>query len=171
MRKLILAVAAVALLAGCGGAAAKDEQEPARAKPKVEQVEEKPKQPTAEQVTRQLAEAIPTVKLFRVYTAEDDPNDMLGRPGGYLSKTAFHDSRAKDEELEYLEKDAIERGGSVEMFATEQEAKQRYEYLSEVVKAAAGLVGEYDYLSGTTVVRVSRFLTPDQAKEYEAVMR
>lgn len=28
-------------------------------------------------------------------------------------------------------------------------------------------VGEYDYVKGAVLVRVSRFLAPDQAKEYE----
>ncbi|MFD5250411.1 hypothetical protein ACFWIW_38090 [Amycolatopsis sp. NPDC058340] len=30
--------------------------------------------------------------------------------------------------------------------------------------------GEYDYLKGPVLVRVSRFLTPNQAKEYEAAL-
>ncbi|MEV6621747.1 hypothetical protein AB0M83_23725 [Amycolatopsis sp. NPDC051106] len=51
-------------------------------------------------VTRTLAGKIATVKPFKSYTAEDDPNHLLGRPNGYTPKTAFTDSpRAADHTL------------------------------------------------------------------------
>ncbi|MEV7782989.1 hypothetical protein [Kitasatospora sp. NPDC088351] len=39
-----------------------------------------------------VAKAVPTAKLGKTVTAEDDPNHLLGRPGQYTSKVTFTDS-------------------------------------------------------------------------------
>ena len=124
---------------------------------------------SADDVTKTLTEKIPTVKLFKTYTAEDDPNHLLGRPNGYTSKTAFSDSRVKVDDVEYLDEDAVERGGSVEVYADEAGAKARMDFIQSIAKGMPA-VGEYDYVKGGVLVRVSRFLTPDQAKAYQAAL-
>jgi hypothetical protein len=124
---------------------------------------------TADDVTKTLGDKIATLKLIKTYTAEDDPNHLLGRPNGYSSKTAFGDSRVKADDAEYLKEDAVERGGSVEVFTTEEAAKARMDFIQLVAKGLPA-VGEYDYVKGDVLVRVSRFLTPDQAKEYQAAL-
>ncbi|WP_101608474.1 hypothetical protein [Amycolatopsis sp. BJA-103] len=124
---------------------------------------------TADDVTKTLGQKIATAKLIKTYTAENDPNHLLGRPNGYTSKTAFSDSRVKPSDVEYLGADAVERGGSVEVFGDEAGAKARMDFIQSVAKNMP-MVGEYDYVKGTILVRVSRFLTPDQAKEYEAAL-
>ncbi|WP_156934829.1 thermonuclease family protein [Pseudonocardia spinosispora] len=123
---------------------------------------------TAEQVTQQLAAQVKTSTLTRVYTAESDPNKLLGRPGGYLSKTAFTDSRAETSSSGALP-DAITNGGSVEVFADEEGATTRRDYLQGIGKRAP-ILGEYDYQNGAVLLRVSRNLTPQQAAEYEAAL-
>lgn len=162
----IVAAAAVALaalsLAACGGgsssAIGSATATPGATAPK-----------SAEDVTKALGEKIATLKPIKAYTAEDDPNHLLGRPNGYTSKTAFGDSRVKAADVEYLGTDSVERGGSVEVFADEAGAKARMDFIQSVSKNLP-MVGEYDYVQGTVLVRVSRFLTPDQAKEYEAAL-
>jgi hypothetical protein len=124
---------------------------------------------TAEHVMAQLAQRVPTASLTLVYTADNDPNDLLGRPGGYTSKVAFADSRILPEETDGLPEAAIERGGSVEVFADEQGARKRMEYI-QAIAAGLPLATEYDYVSGQILVRVSRELIPDQALEYERAL-
>jgi hypothetical protein len=124
---------------------------------------------TADDVTKTLGDKIATLKLIKSYTAENDPNHLLGRPNGYHSKTAFGDSRVQADDVEYLQEDAVERGGSVEVFATEEAAKARMDFIQSVAKGLPA-VGEYDYVKGGVLVRVSRFLTPDQAKDYQAAL-
>ncbi len=124
---------------------------------------------TADDVTNTLGAKIATLKLIKTYTAEDDPNHLLGRPNGYSSKTAFGDSRVKSDDVEYLKEDAVERGGSVEVFSTEEAAKARMDFIQAVAKGLPA-VGEYDYVKGGVLVRVSRFLTPDQAKQYQVAL-
>ncbi|MFE6868289.1 hypothetical protein ACFVFS_17205 [Kitasatospora sp. NPDC057692] len=118
-----------------------------------------------------LAKAVPSVKLTKAYTAEDDPNHLLGRPGQYVSKIAFADSRIKGADLEGADEDSIVRGGSIETFASETEAAARLGYLQGVIKALPAAL-EYDYVvRGTVLIRASKLLTPDQAKAYEAALK
>ncbi|MFD7410164.1 hypothetical protein [Kitasatospora purpeofusca] len=131
---------------------------------------------TAEAITKGLATKGMPVKLTVVYDATTDPNGKLGRPGQYISKSAFDDTRvsgteqAKKDEVQGR-RDSISYGGTVETFATEQDAKTWATYVDTVSKAVGGLVTpDYVYQRGTTVVRVSHLLTPDQAKAYEAAI-
>ncbi|EOD63155.1 hypothetical protein [Amycolatopsis vancoresmycina] len=123
---------------------------------------------SADQVVAKLAGKIPTVKLVKTYTAEDDPNHLLGRPNGYTSKAAFADSRIPVDQLDGTAPDSTDRGGSVEVFADEAGAKARMDLVQAATK---GLDPEYDYVAGPVLVRVSHLLTPDQAKEYESAVR
>jgi hypothetical protein len=97
---------------------------------------------SADGVTKTLTEKIPTVKLFKTYTAEDDPNHLLGRPNGYSSKTAFSDSRVKADDVEYTKEDAVERGGSVEVFADEAGATARMNFIQSVAKGMSAVGGQ-----------------------------
>lgn len=69
-----------------------------------------------------------------------------------------------------MDKDAIERGGSVEVFATEDEAKSRAEYIETIAKSMP-FATEYHYTVDGILVRVSRLLTPSQAKDYETAVK
>jgi hypothetical protein len=66
--------------------------------------------------------------------------------------------------------DAVEHGGSVGVFPDEAGAKARTDFIQTIAKSMP-MVGGYDYLAGPVLVRVSRLLTPDQAKEYEAAVK
>jgi hypothetical protein len=100
----------------------------------------------------------------KVYTAEDDLNQLLGRPRQYTAKASFHDTRLPaDPEF------AIEAGGSVEFFASGADAKRRADYLKVVTQSFSFAV-EYAFLKGNALLRVSRALTPDQAAAYESAL-
>lgn len=124
---------------------------------------------TAEDVFQRIEKEVPTAKLVKVYTEDDDPNKLLGRPNGYDSKIAFSDSRVPKKELEFAEKDAIERGGSIEVFPDASGAKARSDYI-QAVQSGGALGSEYHYLDGPILVRVTGNLTPTKAKVYEAAL-
>ena len=152
-RAMALVVAGALAVAGCGGSIAS------------------PSQPlTAQQVTAALAKHIPAAIPGVVYTADTDPNHLLGRPGGYVSKTAFIASRVSKIDVEGMRSDAVERGGSVEVFPDEQGAQNRVKYIQAIASGFPAAV-EYDYLSGPVLVRVSRMLTPAQASEYQNALK
>ncbi|MFJ4792472.1 hypothetical protein [Kitasatospora purpeofusca] len=118
-----------------------------------------------------LTKAVPSITLVKTYTAEDDPNKLLGRPNQYTSKIAFADSRIKAADVEGQDADAINRGGSIEVFATAADATARLTYMQSVIKALP-LAVEYDYVVRDTVlIRASHLLTPTQATALEAVLK
>ncbi len=67
------------------------------------------------------------------------------------------------------QKDAIERGGSIEVFPDAHLAKGRAEYIQGVPKNS-GLGAEYDYLHGPVLVRVTGNLSSSRAQDYERAL-
>ncbi|MGW3690312.1 hypothetical protein [Streptomyces sp. NPDC005125] len=118
----------------------------------------------------EIAKAVPTTKLTQTVTAENDENHLLGRPGQYTSKIAFSDSRIKGDDAAMYKTGDIELGGSIEVFPDAASAKARATYIQTVTKGMPALA-EYDYPVGAVVVRVSRYLTPTQAGEYETAAK
>lgn len=88
----------------------------------------------AQEVFNRIAAQVPTTSLVKVYTEDDDPNKLLGRPNGYTSKIAFADSRISKTDSEGTQKVAIERGGSIEVFPDADLAKGRADYIQTVLK-------------------------------------
>ena len=93
---------------------------------------------TAEEVFNRIAAHVPSASLVKVYTEDDDPSKLLGRPNGYTSKIAFADSRISKADIESAEEDAIERGGSIEVFPDAELAKGRAEYIQLASLRTAG---------------------------------
>ncbi len=117
-----------------------------------------------------LTTSAPSVQAVKTYTADNDPNHLLGRPHQYVSKTAFTDARIQAADVEGEDGDSVTRGGSVEVFATAADAQARVDYIAGIIKNMP-VFTEYDYVHGTEVLRVSKLLTPDQAKGLEAALQ
>jgi hypothetical protein len=115
------------------------------------------------------ANGLPVGK-FQVYNASTDPNKLLGRPGLYTSKANFVDTRIDQSGFAGEKTIDTEQGGSVEVFASEEDAKQRADYVRSITRGSA-LFAEYSYLRDRVFLRLSKELTPKQAKAYERLMR
>lgn len=122
----------------------------------------------AEEVVKALKESGLPIGDISVFTAENDPNSLLGRPGQYTSKVNFVDTRINEQVSEGI---SITNGGSVEFFASTDDAKKRYDYVSSIAKSGLAMFVEYDYLVGKALLRVSGKLTPKQAAEYETKLK
>jgi hypothetical protein len=118
----------------------------------------------AKQLVAKLKQAGLPVGKVQCFTEDNDPNDLLGRPGGYTSKCDWADER----EEQYNPEDTI--GGSVEVFDTAEDAAARAEYL-EAFAGSGALSTGYTWVvpdSGLTVLRIDQELTPTQAKQYRS---
>jgi hypothetical protein len=121
--------------------------------------------PTAESVFAYLAaKALPMTGLI-AFTAASDPNHLLGRPTGYLSKCAWQDSRIPQTD-QSSDPGGVEWGGGIEVFSTAAGATHRASYLATVEQADAALGSEYDYILGPILLRISGTFTPDTAASY-----
>jgi hypothetical protein len=162
-RTLVAVVAAALALASC--ADSENTPGPAVASSSATASTEAAKLTTAEDVVNALRNAGLPIGEVEVYDATTDPNKQIGRPNGYTAKANFHDTRfeltrTRDNQLD------SSSGGSVEVFADHAAAQARAEYLATVTKGMAPLT-EYDYVQGTTVLRISNAATPEQAAAYE----
>lgn len=108
-------------------------------------------------IIRDLAASGVPVKLGTVYDENTDPNKLLGRPNGYLSKAEFTDSRVK-----------ADKAGSVEVFDDASGAEARAEYIQALGKSPA--LAEYTFVRGNVVVRVDKDMAPSDAKAYEEAL-
>ncbi len=102
---------------------------------------------------------------YLVYSAETDPNELLGRPGQYIGKVNFVDSSISPGAIAL----DINDGGSIEVFASEANAQVRHDYVVEVTQSTP-LLAEYDFIQGTVLLRLSKSFTPDEAAVYEAAL-
>lgn len=166
-------LAAITALAGCSSSS-KTASTPAAAPPAATGAAPATSAPAAKpavdasQALAAITKAVSTAKLGVVITEANDRNSLLGRPGQYTSKVTFTDSRIQASDVDGLNQDDVERGGAIEVFATAADAKARADYIQGIVKSMPAVL-EYDYPHGTVLVRVSKFLAPAQAAEYDKV--
>ena len=166
-RTFPVVVAAFAVtLAGCGGGT------PSATTPTATPVTTtaaaaSPAQSPASVIAKFQAAHLP-VQPSITYTAESDPNHLLGRPGKYSAKGSWTDTRVDPSRVQDTMPGNVDLGGSVEQFGSAADAQARMEYIVSVEKALP--FAEYDYVAGSALVRVSSALTPDQAKAYQAAL-
>jgi hypothetical protein len=132
-----------------------------------EEPEPKPEAETAEMLTENdviatfTAAELPVGEVI-VYTEESCPNDLLGRPGQYVGKANWEDTRV-DQFGESL------TGGTVEVFDNQDALIQRKEYLEPILMEAMFL--QYMYIHKNVIVRIDKELSPSQAEKYEQVLK
>jgi hypothetical protein len=103
-------------------------------------------------------------------TEDNDPNNLIGRPGQYTSKVVFADPRTGVALDEATPDNGS--GGSVEVFADAAAAKTRSDYIQKSLAALGPVAGtEYDYLTGAALVRVAGALLPSEAAHYETAVK
>lgn len=118
------------------------------------------KNPSEEWVVSKL-EGVDVIDQIGTVTPENDPNDMLGKEGGYTSCTYFTTGLLGKDVVKGTDpiKKGVDGGGAVEVYETLEDAQARCEYLS-------GFDGTILYsgsyaLVGTMVVRTSCLLDDD----------
>lgn len=136
---------AVIALAGCGSPAASSLSAGAAATSSAAPAAPVAARPaTASALARSMG-----VKGFTAYTAETDPNKLLGRQREYTSKINW-------------------KAGSIEVFTGHADAASREQYLENFTCP----IGDgYDYLGGAALLRLSCDVTPSQAKTAEKKFR
>ncbi|OFI39472.1 hypothetical protein BIU82_14200 [Arthrobacter sp. SW1] len=160
---ILLVVGAISLT-GCstgGGNDAAPAQSSAAVVSEAPAPEEKPADATA--LASALKARIPEIAKVTAVTEATDENNLLGRPGQYVSLAWIGDKRAMPE------RSGIDGGAVIEVFANAEDMKTRSDYIQKMLKEMGPVAGtEYHYFSGTAMLRVNGKLTPTQAKAYES---
>lgn len=100
---------------------------------------------------------------WTIFDAESDPNHLLGRPGQYVAKASFWDSRIGDPERD-------DASGTIEIFRAERDLLRRMRYVEEIGQRMPMLL-QYQFRKGLILVRLDKRFTPAQAREYEQVLK
>jgi hypothetical protein len=104
-----------------------------------------------------------------VITETNDGNDLIGRPGQYVSEVAFADSRLVVP-IDPAEP-GNEGGGSIKVFADGADAPARSDYIQQTLQSLGPIAGtEHHHLTGPILVRVTGELPPSVAAEHEAAV-
>ncbi|WP_374969005.1 hypothetical protein [Terrabacter sp. BE26] len=120
----------------------------------------------ASAVAAQVKAAVPSVTKVVTITEDNDPNNKIGRPGGYVSAATLYDKGVSCSQL------GAECGATVEVWPDEASATQRSQYILAILKGANGALGEeYHTQNGPVLLRVTGKLKPSVAKKYEAAFR
>ena len=103
----------------------------------------------------------PTTTKVVTITEDNDPNNLIGRPNGYVSAAVIYDSNAACTEI------GVSCGATVEVWPDEASAKARSDYIQAILKDAPMLGSEFHTLEGAVLLRVDgNQLKPSQAKAY-----
>ena len=121
--------------------------------------------PTASQLVADLVSKIPTAQSSITFTKQNDPDGLLGRPGGYASGASFTDSRIDPSKVEDKSLGSAQLGGSIEVFPTAAEAVTRGQSILNSEQNSVEEL-EYDYTSGGVLLRIGARLLPDAALAY-----
>lgn len=104
----------------------------------------------------------------KAVTEDNDPNEQLGKQGGYYSQIYFESSLVDQSQLYADSDDVIDKGtdcgGSIEMYKTREEAETRDAYLGGFDGGA--LSSGSHYVFGTILVRTSCELKASEQKEF-----
>lgn len=111
-----------------------------------------------------LADAGLPVGQSTVWDEATDPNELLGRPGQYVAKATWTDTRVEC----FSDPPGVDCGGDIEIFENTDDRDERYEYLAGFADQAP-IGGYYQWRLANAVIRVGFELTPSQAEEYAAV--
>ena len=113
---------------------------------------------------------LPNITGVQAATEDNDPNEQLHKAGGYTSDVYFSsdlvDSSKTYADPEYagaIIQVGTDGGGSVEVFANEDDAYKREAYLA--VFDGTALTSGYHEVVGTCVIRLSQYLTATQQED------
>lgn len=122
--------------------------------------------PSKEFVIKRL-QTIDEITDARAVTEDNDPNGNLNKPGGYTATIYFESKNVNQSQLfeTDLIKKGTEAGGAIEVYANEEDAKKREEYLATF---DGGIFASGSHkVVGTTLIRTSDKLSASKQNELE----
>lgn len=109
-----------------------------------------------------LAASLADAEIVQI-TEDNDPNELLGRPNGYTDAAI----------IKLPGYDCADLGAScgitIEIWATEEDATSRSEYIQGVLKEMPMLGSEYNYINKNALLRISGEMKPSQAEELASI--
>jgi hypothetical protein len=121
---------------------------------------------TAQSAAEAIRAAVPEVTSLIAITEDNDANNMIGRPNGYVAATVLVDSRITVG-CE-IGKPGVDCGARVEQWPDQAAAQKRADYIKTLQSSTQMLGTEYQTVKGNLLLRVSGKLEPSAAQVYQA---
>lgn len=118
---------------------------------------------TAQSVAESITAVIPEATELIEVTEDNDPNNLIGRPNGYVAASVLVDSR-----LPRCANLGADCGVMIEQWPDEAAAQNRSDYIQSILKSMPTLGPEWNTVRGGLLLRVAGELKPSEAKAYEA---
>lgn len=122
----------------------------------------------SEEFVKKRLQTIDEIVDVRAVTEDNDPNGQLNKPGGYTA-TIYFESKNVDQSKLFETGGLIEKGtdagGAIEVYANEEDAQKRDEYLATFDGSV--LASGSHKVVGTTLIRTSDELSASKQKELE----
>lgn len=124
---------------------------------------------TAHGAAEAIQLAVPEVTELIALTEENDVNNLIGRPHGYVAATVLVDSRLSRTLPCSTTEPGVDCGATVEQWPDTDAAQKRADYIQQV-RAAMPITGqEWTTVKDNLVLRVTGELKPSDADAYKAV--
>lgn len=117
---------------------------------------------SAHSIAQRVIDLVGSGKVVEL-TEDNDPNNLIGRPGGYNEGASIQWLKTCDEI------DVQKCGGAVEIWPTEEAAMKRATYIQTILRDMSMLGTEYDYVKGRALLRISGDVKPSQAKQLNVI--
>lgn len=168
--KPLIAVAALLLLVGCASAGTSEESAPASSasaetsvSPSPSETEEPAVALTATEVANGLQAQIPSIVQIVTIDETNDPNNLIGRPNGYVDGAVMYDNTvAACPDL------GVDCGASIELWGDNAGAQARSAYIQEILASAPAFGSEYHYVVDGYLLRVSGDILPSVVTQWES---
>lgn len=121
-----------------------------------------PQPATAQGVAESIRATIPEATEFIEITEDNDPNNLIGRPNGYVAANVLVDSR-----LPRCTDLGADCGVMIEQWPDQAAAQNRSDYIQSTLKSMPMLGQEWNTVKGGLLLRVAGELKPSEAKAYE----
>ena len=109
-------------------------------------------------------ERVDSVERMVRFTEDTDPDELLGRPGGYTDGAVFYDARLS------CPQPGIDCGAVLEVWEDPGDAEARSEEIKALQLGMQMLGFEHHFVEGSLLLRVNGDLTEPQAEEYDAAL-
>lgn len=117
---------------------------------------------TAQSVAESIKATIPEVAELIEITEDNDPNDLIGRPHGYVAASILVDSR-----LPRCTDLGTDCGVMIEQWPDQATAQKRSDYIQSMLESMPMLGQEWNTVRSGLLLRVAGELKPSEAKVYE----
>ncbi|MFC9964597.1 hypothetical protein ACFVH4_10190 [Nocardia ignorata] len=117
-------------------------------------------QPNASTIAEFLRNRLSTITNVVTITEDNDPNNLIGRPNGYVDAAVVYDATTACPDL------GTDCGATIEVWPTPDAAQQRANYIADLQRTNPILGTEYHHLRGRVLLRVAGSIKPSLDAKY-----